>query len=137
VKHELLRSDCFLLELEGVSNAGFTRCSGLEASVEVLEYREGGFPGVRHFRDEARYGRIVLERGLVRSRELFDWFEEGDPRNGEIVLLEKDGKESMRWRFEGGWPCVWNGPRLRADVCDVAVERVEIVHEGLVWRATR
>ena len=49
------------------------------------------------------------------------------------MLLDASGKERMRWTFTGGWPCRWVGPRLDARVAEVAVELVEIVHEGVEW----
>lgn len=128
-----LRGDCFHLEIEGISTAGFTRCTGLAAEVEVLEYREGGFEGVRAFRGRAHAGRILLERGIAHDSGLWDWYRAGDPRAGAVLLLDPDGKERVRWDFNG-WPCRWIGPELDATTARVAVELLEIVHEGVTCK---
>jgi phage tail-like protein len=128
---ELLRSDCFHVEIDGISRAGFLRCEGLSAMAGVVEYAEGGYPGVRLFRDRLAPGRLVLERGLARDRELWEWFVAGDPRPGAILLLDARGAERCRWSFEDGWPCRWQGPRLEALDGEVALELVEIAHGGL------
>jgi phage tail-like protein len=132
---ELARGDCFHVEVDGVSCAGFTRCSGLDAEVEVVAYREGGCDGVRLFRDRRLEGRIVLERGVAHDRSLWEWFRAGDARSGAVLLLDGSGRELLRWVFASAWPSRWVGPRLEAGTARVAVELVEIVHEGVEWRA--
>jgi phage tail-like protein len=133
VREELLRSDSFHLEVDGLSTAGFARCSGLGERFEVLAYREGGLGSLRQFRGAARSGRFVLERGLVRDRALWEWFRRGDPRDGAVLLLDAGGRERTRWVFRRGWPCAWSGPELDAEAAEVALERVEIIHEGVEW----
>jgi phage tail-like protein len=127
------RADSFHLELEGVSTGSFVSCSGLGARAGVFEYAEGGLGGVRKFRGETRFSSLLLERGVTRSRELYQWFERGDRRDGAVVLLSPAGKEVMRWSFQRGWPCRWQGPLLDARSAEVALELLEIAHEGLAW----
>ena len=133
LREGLLRADCFLLEVDGVSAAGFVRCRGLDAAFDVLEYREGGLDGVRLFRDRRRSGKLRLERGLTRSRSLWQWFERGDPRSASVVLLDPSGQESARWTLERAWPSAWRGPSLTADATAVAIEGIEIVYEEIRW----
>ena len=52
-------------------------------------------------------------------------------RNGSIVLLDEAGQERLRWNFREGWPVAWVGPSLNATSNEVAVESVEIAHEGV------
>lgn len=128
----------FLVEIDGITQASFKECSGLGAAVDVIEYREGGdrtttvhkLPGL------TRYTNITLRWGVTDSHELYDWFREVtlgnvQRRNGTIVLLDTDGTPKVRWRFAGGWPVKWEGPDLRGDESGVAIETLEIVHDGI------
>jgi phage tail-like protein len=53
-------------------------------------------------------------------------------KNGSIVLLDDTGAEQRRWNFREGWPTKWTGPSLNATGNEVAIETLEIAHEGLV-----
>ncbi len=128
----LSRSDCFSIEIDGRALGGFTRCDGLARETSVIELHEGGFDGVRCFRDAASPVRLVLERGLG-DRELWDWYQRGDARTGAILLLDPSGAERTRWTFTGAWPCAWSGPDLDSARAHVALERVEIICEELRW----
>jgi phage tail-like protein len=121
----------FHLEIDGISAGSFVRCRGLCASVEVVEVREGGSDQVRRLRGDAAWSSIVLERGVARGGELLQWFAEGRRRDGAVVLLSADGREVSRWAFVRGWPCRWEGPALDAHATAVALELLEISHEGL------
>jgi phage tail-like protein len=52
-------------------------------------------------------------------------------RNGSIVLMDEAGNEVLRWNFRQGWPCKIEGPTLKASSSEVAIESIEIAHEGL------
>ncbi len=54
-----------------------------------------------------------------------------DRRNGSIVLLDETGQEKVRWNFISGWPSKWTGPSFNATGNELAIETLEIVHEGL------
>ena len=54
-----------------------------------------------------------------------------DRRNGSIVLLDDERSPVVRWNFYSGWICKWEGPALSAKSNDVAIETMEIAHEGL------
>ncbi|MEM7231816.1 MAG: phage tail protein [Planctomycetota bacterium] len=127
----VLRSDCFLVEVDGVSRAGFARCSGLEATRNVFRYREGGLGSVRNFPGDLSFPAVILERGVASDRELWDWFQDGDLRDVFIVLIDAQGTERQRWRLDSAYPVRWSGPELDANATAVAVEQMEIVHEGL------
>lgn len=129
--HDLARRDSFHVEIDGISTGGFLRCSGLGGEVDVFEFAEGGTAVARRFAGDRRFSPIVLEKGLTTSRELYDWFLRGEPRDGAIVLLARTGDEWLRWEFVAGWPRSWEGPALDASSPRVAIERLEIVHEGL------
>jgi phage tail-like protein len=97
----------------------------------------GGEPNtVRKLPGLTRYASIVLPRGVTKDAELWNWrrtVEEGriDRRNGSIVLLDDDASAVVRWNFFSGWISKWRGPALNAQGNDVAIETIEIAHEGL------
>jgi phage tail-like protein len=127
----------FLVEIDGVTRAGFTECSGLTTEQDVIEYREGSetqrvrkLPGLR------KYSNIVLKRGLTKDTELWEWRKttiDGatERRNGSIVLLDESRQEALRWNFYDGWISKYEGPSLNATTNEAAVESLEIVIENL------
>ena len=127
----------FLVEIGGITQAGFSDCSGFGSSTDPIEYREGGEnTTVRKLPGMTKHTNITLKFGLTDSRELYDWYREivtgrVDRKNGSIVVLDLDGKEKVRWNFYQGWPTKWDGPDFSAKGTDVAIETLEIAHEGI------
>jgi phage tail-like protein len=131
----------FRVEIEGLDVAGFSEVTGLEAQVEVHEYREGGLNDYIHkFPGAVRYPtNLVLKRGMVDSQALWEWCErsldgiEGtvERKTVDVVLLDSAGEEKRRWTFQGAYPVKWTGPELRATSADVALESLEVAHRGL------
>lgn len=125
----------YVVEIEGVIRAGFHECSGLESSIDVIEHREGGQPTPRKIPGLVKYANLVLKRGLTDDTSLWDWHvqaREGDVqrKNGSIVVLAR-GKEVARWNFRLAWPAKWTGPSFNAETSEIAIETLEIAHEGL------
>ena len=56
-----------------------------------------------------------------------------DRRSGSIILLDESRQEVARWNFHEAWPAKWEGPTLKAGTSEVAIETLEIVHEGFEW----
>ena len=52
-------------------------------------------------------------------------------RNGSIVLLDREGNEKARWNFFNAWPTKYDGPDFNAEGNDVAIETLELAHEGV------
>ncbi len=128
----------FLVEIDGITQAGFSDCSGLGSSNDPIEYREGGDnTTVRKLPGLTKYTNISLKRGLSDSRELYDWYRlvvtgKTERRNGSIVVLDADGiTEVVRWNFFNAWPAKLEGPTFSAKGNEVAIETLEIAHEGL------
>lgn len=122
----------FLLEIDGITQAGFTECTGLGSDVEVVEYREGGDAAtVRKLPGKVSYPDLVLKWGLTDSRELYDWHfmalnGEIDRKNGSIVVLDDVGEEAVRWNFEQAWPSKWKGPDANSTGSEVAIEELTV-----------
>ena len=127
----------FVLEIDGVVTAAFEEVSGLASETAVIEYREGSdLATVRKLPGLTRYANLVLKRGITKDRSLWNWRKaviDGTPQraSGSIVLLDESRKEVARWNFRQGWPCKWTGPTLNAQANEVAIETLEIAHEGL------
>jgi phage tail-like protein len=128
----------FVVEIDGISIAAFCEVSGLVSETEVIEYRNGSdkTSTVRKLPGLTRYANIVLKRGVTQDNQLWLWrkaIEQGTPdrRSGVIVLLDDERNPVRRWRFSEGWITKFDGPDLNAKGNDVAIETIEIAHEGL------
>lgn len=128
----------FLVEIKGIAVAGFMEVSGLQVEVEVHDYREGGVNEYMHkLPGPTRYpSNLVLKRGITDVDTLWRWHQDVtqgkvERKNGSIVLLDSAGEEKWRWNFVGAYPVRWVGPDLRASAAEVAVETLELVHQGL------
>jgi phage tail-like protein len=138
IRHDPWSSFQVRVEIDGVAVAGFTECSGLASETDVVSYREGVDQRIRLLPGLTRYSRIVLKRGITLDRSLWEWRQSAvsgsvDRRNGSVVLLDASRNEVARWNFVEAWPAKWVGPNLNAQSSDVAIETLEIVHEGLEW----
>lgn len=132
------RSFNFIVELDGITRAGFQECSGLDSSQDPIEYREGNdgltarkLPGL------VKYSNITLKRGITDDVELWEWRQAAmsgtvERKNGSIVLMDDAGEEKVRWNFREGWPTKWTAPTFNATGAEVAIESLEIAHEGVV-----
>ncbi len=128
----------FLVEIDGITQAGFTDCSGLGSTTEPVEYREGGDNSTpRKLPGQTKYTNISLKWGLTDSHELYDWYRKvvtgkTERRNGSIVVLDADGvTEVVRWNFFNAWPTKMEGPSFSAKGSEIAIETLEIAHEGV------
>ncbi|MFD0674108.1 phage tail protein [Cohnella sp. GCM10027633] len=127
----------FAVELDGMLVAGFSEVIGLESQTEFEEYREGGVNGYVHRLPKGvRTPPIVLRRGISSSQELWSWYDSASQgrvtrKSGSIILYKQDGTELLRWNFFEAYPVKWSGPSLNAAASDVAVEAVELVHNGI------
>jgi phage tail-like protein len=127
----------FLVEIDGLTIAGFSECSGLGAETTVIEYREGSDKGgVRKLPGLTRFTNVTLKRGLSTSRELWQWHRSVvagtvERRTCRIVVLDEAHAPVARYHLENAWPVKYEGPRLKATGNEVAIETLEIAHEGL------
>jgi len=140
----LLPGDAYLppaqaLLLPLVAAGEFMEVKGLGADLEVTAYAEGGVNDhvhqlpVRH-----SWNRISLRRGVVRDPGLWAWYVAGltqsigARRDGSVILMTPAGTPAMSWIFHAGLAAKWVGPELNAMQNSVAVEALEIAHEGLI-----
>lgn len=128
-----------------LGDAGFQECGGLEISVDVQEYLEGGRnDGVIKRVGRGKYAELVLKRGMVFGGagpvepELWRWIQgvlagERPVRryDGVVEVMDPGDRVIARWVFDRGLPAKLTGPSLNARTGDVAIEELHIVHEGL------
>ena len=119
--------------------AGFSECSGLDATIEILEYREGGVNGYVHkFATRATHSNITLRHGVIfQYDDLWTWHYgwvqgQGSRKDALIVLQDAAQNPAKVWRVKRAIPREWRGPALNAAQSAVAIESLEIAHEGLV-----
>jgi phage tail-like protein len=128
----------FTIEIDGVTRAGFSEVSGLTTDTNVIEYREGNekLGTVRKLPGLMKYNNIVLKRGWTQDKGLWEWRKKvidgtTQRNNGTITLLNEARQPALRWNFREGWPAKWEGPALNGKTSEVAIETLEIAHEGL------
>ena len=129
----------FEVEVDGFELMAFREVTGLGAQVSVIEYRNGNDrerllrkqPGIKTFTP------IVLERGIVGDLALWEWFDSAGTSNPvgrrslTIKLLNEQHEPVLVWRVRNAWVSKWSGPSFNAASSDVAIETIEITHEGL------
>lgn len=127
----------FLIEIEEVTVAGFSECTGLSNETDVIEYRTGAEDiTVRKLPGLKKFGNLTLKRGFTEVKELWEWRKkvldgQTQRKSGSIVLLNEARQEALRWNFEQAWPRKLEGPALNAKTNEVAIETLEIVYEFL------
>lgn len=139
--HGPYRNNRFRLEIDGVDRAGFSTANLPENSTEAIEYREGDEkrPTPRKLTSLNSYGNLTLEGGTARdAMALFEWRKQVE--NGKLEdarttiavnLLNEEGGTGARWEFRNAWPRQYDAPDLDASGNEVAIESIEIVHEGM------
>jgi phage tail-like protein len=138
VRNDPCTSGNFLIEIEGITASSFSEVSGLDASIDVIDYRAGDaklytdekLPGLR------KYANVILKRGFTKDASLWNWYSNVVAGNltrvaVSIKLLDQADNPVVGWTLRNAWPCRWSGPVLVAGSPDVAIETVEICHEGL------
>jgi phage tail-like protein len=127
----------FKLEVEGITVAGFSEVTGLNQESNVIDYREGQEPITpRKLPGLNKFGNITLKRGISPDLSVYNWRKtvtDGDieRRNASIVLHNEKHEEVVRWNLVNAWPSKYVGPDLKANANEVAIESIELTHEGV------
>lgn len=130
----------FKVEIRGLVVAGFSEVSGLQAETEIEDYREGGLNNYVHkLAKLTKYPNLVLKRGLTDSDVFWQWYQKViagsiQRQNGSVILLDTTSAEKWRWNFSQAYPVKWVGPDFKADGNSIAIETLELVHNG-IWKA--
>ncbi len=128
----------FVLEVDKRWVAHFNECSGIKNTTEIVEIQEGGLNArVHKVPGQTRWENIVLKYGMSSDTYLVEWRNEilndqfGNRRNASIIVLDNSLSELRRFNIKNAWPVSYEGPSLSAAGSDLAVESVEIAHDGV------
>ena len=126
----------FELDIQGQSVGFFTEVTGLSAEVETLTYSEGGMNEFQHrLPTRVKYPNLVLKRGMTTKSDLQRWFQkshtQAERTSISLTMLDQSGETLRTWSFVNAYPVKWTGPNFNVAQSAVAVEAIEIAHEGL------
>ncbi len=123
----------------GGRQIGFTEVSGLTVEVDPIEYRHGAsneftkikMPGM------VKYSNLTLKRGTFHGDDEFHtWWKTIEMNNVErrditISILNSNHEAVISWSVKNAWPVKVDPGDLKADGNEVAIETLELAHEGI------
>jgi phage tail-like protein len=123
----------------GGARIGFTEISGLDVETEVIEYRDGASPEFSKMKIPGmqKFPNVTMKRGVFRSdNEYFEWWNTVSlntiQRRDVIVSLLNEAHEPvMVWKIKNAWPTKIGSTDLKADGNEIAIESIELAHDGL------
>lgn len=127
----------YKVEIDGLEAGGFSEASGFDASIDVIEYREGDMiqtpmklPGLK------KYGNITLKQGVADSMVMYEWMIAGvegevERKTITITILDETETATASWQVINAWPAKYTAPDFNATSSEVAIESIEIAHEGM------
>lgn len=127
----------YKVEIDGLEAGGFSEASGFDASIDVIEYREGDMvqtpmkvPGLK------KYGNITLKQGVADSMVMYEWMIAGvegevERKTITITILDETETATASWQVINAWPTKYTAPDFNATASEIAIETMEIAHEGM------
>ena len=128
----------FRLEIDGLDAGSFSEVSGFDATIDVVEYRAGDDPAITPTKLPGliKYGNITLKWGSSETMVLYDWLidiTEGTIEKKTVTLtaLDEEGSPAASWRCINARPVKYTAPDFNGTSSEVAIETIELAHEGL------
>jgi len=129
----------FSVEWAPGTRIGFTEVTGLTMESDVIEYREGSSPEFHKTKMPGmqKLSNITLKRGTFQGDiEFNEWMETismntVQRRDVTIKLLNEQHQPVITWQVKNAWPVKVQSTDLKADGNEVAIETMEIAHEGI------
>ncbi|MCH7736962.1 MAG: phage tail protein [Chloroflexi bacterium] len=117
----------------------FQEVSGLDIEAQIIEYRHGDNPVFSTIKMPGivQSGNVTMKKGVFKSDNNFwNWYNQIKMNTIKrvpvtISLLDEAGDPTMVWTLTNAWPTKITSTDMSADGNEVAVEEIEIVHEGL------
>jgi len=135
-----LVSSWFGVEFQGQVVGAFRECTGLGSENEVVEYKASGEKGefvIKKVPGRLKWNNITLKRGITDAMDMWKWrklVEQGKiteaRKNGTITMYNQQGDAIAKWNFTNAWPSKLTGPSANAGNNEVAIEELELTHEG-------
>jgi phage tail-like protein len=135
-----LVSSWFGVEFQGQVVGAFRECTGLGSENEVVEYKASGPDGkyvIKKVPGRLKWNNITLKRGITDAMDMWKWrqlVEQGNMsdarKNGTITMFNQQGTAIAKWNFTAAWPSKLTGPSANAGNNEVAIEELELTHEG-------
>jgi phage tail-like protein len=127
----------------GGAKLGFTEVTGLDITTDVIEYRDGASPEYHKIKMPGlqKFSNITLKRGkFAGDNDFYTWFNTVqlntiDRRDVIISLLNEEHQPVFVWKVKNAWPTKITPTDLKADGNEVAIETLELAHEGIVMEA--
>lgn len=133
---QVLPGHQFGVEIGGINRGGFQQVSGLEITVEMTEYNEGGRASPLKIPGLVKYSDITLRYGVIKDPEIYNWIKavvDGNVqrRDGSVVQYDAAGTEVYRWNFFDAWPTKLTAGEFNAQTSTVLVDVLVLAHERL------
>ena len=137
-----LRNFRFKLEIDGITQAGFSEVAIAETTIDAVDYREGiEPPHVRKLSGLTKYGNITLKWGLTvggSALDLFKWHQDVSAglvkeRRKKVTIIVQDeaGANAARFVITDAWPVKYDPSDLNAKGNEVLIELLELANEGI------
>lgn len=129
----------FRVEIDGIAVAGFSEATVADATVAVVEYRNGNDPTFqKQLSGLTKFGNITLKTGLTDSVLLYAWHQlvvtkgaKDNRKNVSLILIDEAEADQSRWDIVEAWPTKYDPSDFSSKGSEVMVETLELVHEGI------
>jgi len=124
----------------GETEIAFSEVTGLAVELDVLEYRHGNSPSFHKIKQPGmtKFGNITFKRGIFKGKnDFFNWWNSVklntiERRDITITLQDEEDKPVVVWQVSNGFPTKVQSPDLKSDANEVAIETIEVAHEGII-----
>ncbi len=126
----------FSVDIGNSERLYFSEISGLKVETEIFTIEEGGENAFVHrFPSRTKFGNIILKRGVAMTQEFLLWHQniingQLDMRNISIIMKDIGGTQVARWNFKQAYPVAWTGSNFIAGDGGLAIETLELAHQG-------
>jgi phage tail-like protein len=137
-RNDPVRNFRYRLEIDSITQAGFSEVAIADTTIEAVDYREGIDPMLRKVPGLRKHPIITLKKGLTNSVDLFEWYQENlgglvKEKRRKVVIVAQDeaGVEVRRFVIPEAWPVKYITSDLNAKGNEVVIETIELANEGI------
>ena len=129
----------FMVDWRSTTNIPFQEISGLDIEAQPINYRHGNSPIFSEISMPGlvKNSNVTMKKGVfAKDNAFWDWYVKIkmntiERQNVVIKLLDEGGNPTMTWTLSNAWPTKISSTDLKSDGSEVAIESIEIAHEGL------